>query len=86
MTSVLVGASLALAAVTLGLRTTSLLLPRVHPIARMLVSLVIGAIFVAATLQISARYQVYDLGLGLLISLSPVGIFDLMKWWYRWQR
>lgn len=86
MTSVLVGATLALAAATLGLRTTSLLIPRVHAIARLLVSLVIGAILVTAALQISERYLVYDLGLGLLISLSPVGVFDLLKWWYRWQR
>jgi hypothetical protein len=80
------GALVALAAVSLGLRTTSLLMPRAHPLARMLVSLVIGAIYAAATLQISASYGVYDLGLGLLISLSPVGVFDLLKWWYRWDR
>ncbi|HWI18779.1 MAG TPA: hypothetical protein VNT81_13590 [Vicinamibacterales bacterium] len=86
MTSVLVGALLALAAATLGLRTTSLLISRVHPLVRLLVSLAIGAMFVATTLQISERYQVYDMGLGLLISLSPVGVFDLLKWWYRWQR
>ena len=23
------------------------------------------------------------LGLGLLVSLSPVGVYDLVKWWYR---
>lgn len=86
MTLFVSGALVALAAVSLGMRTTSLLIPRVHPIARLIASLVIGAIYVAATLQISASYQVYDLGLGLLISLSPVGVFDLLKWWYRWKR
>lgn len=77
------GALLALAAACLGLRTTSVLIPWVHPLVRLPVSLLIGIVFVMVTLQISDRYQVHDLGLGLLVSLSPVGIFDLAKWWYR---
>ena len=77
---------LALAAVSLGLRTTSVLVPRLHPVARLLISIVIGAIFVTTALQVSERYQVYDMGLGLLMSLSPVGVFDLLKWWFRWKR
>ena len=83
MTVVLVGVLLALAAVSLGLRTTSLLIPRVHPLVRLAVSSVIGTIMVLATLQICDRYHVHDLGLGLLVSLAPVGVFDLAKWWYR---
>jgi hypothetical protein len=83
MTRVAVGLLLALAAVSLGLRTTSLLLPRVHPLVRLAVSSVIGTILVVATLQICDRYQVHDLGLGLLVSVAPVGVFDLAKWWFR---
>jgi glucan phosphoethanolaminetransferase (alkaline phosphatase superfamily) len=86
MTLVVVGVLLALAAVSLGLRTTSVLIPRVHPILRLLVSIVIGAALVVLALQISDRYHVHDLGLGLLMSLSPVGVFDLAKWWFRWKR
>ena len=78
-----VGVLLGLAAVSLGLRTTSVLSPRVHPLLRLAVSSVIGTILVLATLQICDRYHVHDLGLGLLLSLAPVGIFDLAKWWFR---
>lgn len=82
MTSVLVGALLSLAAVSLGLRTTAVLIPRVHPLLRMLVSLIIGGILVTVTLQICDSYSVHDLGSGLLISLAPAGIYDLAKWWF----
>ena len=82
MIDVAQGILLALAAVSLGLRATSLLVPRVHPILRLAVSAVVGTILVLATLQISNRYRVHDLGLGLLLSLSPVGLFDLAKWWF----
>jgi hypothetical protein len=78
-----VGMLLGLAAVSLGLRMTSVLIPRVHPLLRLAVSSVIGTILVLATLQICDRYRVHDLGLGLLLSLAPVGIFDLAKWWFR---
>lgn len=83
---VVVVSLLALAAVSLGLRTTSVLIPRAHPLLRLLVASVIGTIFVTVTLQVSEQYQVYDMGLGLLVSLSPVGVFDLSKWWFRWRR
>ena len=77
---------LALAGISLGLRTTSVLLgSRVHPLARFVVSIVIGAALVLGTLEICEKYQVLDLGMGLLLSLSPVGIFDLAKWWFRWR-
>jgi len=85
MTALVVGLLIALAAVSLGLRTTAILIPRVHPIVRLIAACVIGAIFAAVTLQVSERYRVYDLGLGLLLSLSPVGVFDLLKWWFRWR-
>ena len=80
------GVLLALAAVSLGLRTTALLLSRVSAVMRLVVSAIIGTVLVLATLQICDRYGVHDLGLGLLLSLSPVGIFDLAKWWYRRKR
>jgi hypothetical protein len=83
MSVVAIGVLLALAAITLGLRATGLLIPRVPPLLRLTVSALIGTILVLATLQICDRYRVHDLGLGLLISLAPVGIFDLAKWWYR---
>ena len=83
MTLVAVGPLLALAAVSLGLRATSLLIPRLHPLVRLAASSVIGTILVVATLQVCDRYQVRDLGLGLLVSIAPVGVFDLAKWWFR---
>ena len=86
MILVVVGVLLALAAVSLGLRSTTLLIPRVAPLVRLIASSVIGTIFVLATLQMSDRYGVHDLGLGLLLSLAPVGLFDLCKWWYRRKR
>jgi len=74
---------LVLAAASLGLRTTSVLIPRVHPFVRLIAAFAIGGVFVAVILQISDSYHVHDLGLGLLVSLSPVGAFDLAKWWFR---
>ena len=85
MTALVIGPLLGLAAASLGLRTTSVLVPRIHPVVRLLVSLVIGAMFVTVTLRLADTYRVYDMGLGLLLSLAPVGIFDLVKWWFRWQ-
>jgi len=80
MTVVVTRLLLALAAVSLGLRTTSVLIPRVHPWLRLAVSVVIGAALVVFALRMSDRYLVYDLGLGLLISLAPVGVYDFTKW------
>ena len=82
MILVVVGVLLALAALSLGLRATSLLMSRAHPLLRLAASSLIGTILVLATLQICDRYLVHDLGLGLLLSLSPVGLFDLAKWWF----
>ena len=86
MILVVVGTLLALAAVSLGLRTTALLMPFVHANVRLIASSVIGTILVVAALQICDRYQVHDLGLGLLLSLSPVGVYDLAKWWFHRRR
>ena len=83
MTLIVTGILLALAAMALGLRAASLLIGRAGALVRLIVGAIIGTILVLATLQICDRYGVYDLGLGLLLSLSPVGIFDLAKWWYR---
>ena len=77
---------LLMAAVSLGLRTTSVLIPRVHPFLRLATSLVIGAALVVFALRLSDRYFVYDLGLGLLISLAPVGVYDFTKWRIHAQR
>jgi hypothetical protein len=85
MTALVIGPLLGLAAASLGLRTTSVLIPGVHPVLRVIVSLAIGLVFVLATLQVSDSYHVYDMGLGLLLSLAPVGIYDLAKWWFRWR-
>lgn len=86
MTVVLIAVLLALAAVSLGLRTTSVLIPRVNPLLRLVASIIVGTVFVMVTLRISDRYSVHDLGLGLLVSLSPVGVYDLVKWRFRFHR
>jgi hypothetical protein len=83
MTLIVIGVLLALAAVSLGLRTTALLIPRVRPLVRLVASAIAGTILVLAALRLCDRYGVHDLGLGLLLSLSPVGLFDLGKWWFR---
>lgn len=84
MIAVFQGALLALTALSLGLRSTSLLAARLHPVARLLLSAIIGSVLVVAVMQWAMRNELHDLGLGLLLSLSPVGVFDAMKWWYRW--
>ena len=78
---------LALAAISLGFRASSWFVPqRVHPIAQLVVALVTGSLISAAILEVCSSYRVLDFGLGLLISLSPVGPFDLAKWWFGWRR
>ena len=85
MTELLVGVLLALAAISLGLRVTNALIPRAHPLLRLSVAAIVGGAASTGLLEICDRYQVHDLGLGLLVSLAPVGIFDLLKWWFRWK-
>lgn len=76
----------ALAAISLGLRTTSVWAGAVHPLARLGMSIVIGGLLAGAILQLCESYDVFELGLGMLMSLSPVGVFDLAKWWFTWGR
>ena len=80
--SALILALLALAALSLGLRTTSVL-TTVSPLLRLALALIVGGIMTMALLELCRSYQVFELGLGLLISLAPVGVFDLAKWWFR---
>lgn len=85
--SVVIIGLVALTAISLGLRTTSVLLgPGVHPVGRLLLSLAAGTLIALVILELTESYGVFELGLGLLLSLSPVGIFDLAKWWFRWDR
>ena len=86
MTAFVTRLLLAMAAVSLGLRTTSVLIPRVHPMLRLIVSIVICGALVVGALQLADRYLAYDLGLGLLISLAPVGLYDVTKWWIHARR
>ena len=85
MTAVIIGL-ISLGAISLGLRATVWAGPAVHPLARLAMSIVVGAVLTGATLQLCESYGVFELGLGLLLSLSPVGVFDLAKWWFRWRR
>jgi hypothetical protein len=73
-----------LAGLSLGLRTTSVLMsPHAHPMDRMALSIVAGALWTAVVFEVSESYRIFDFGLGLMLSLSPVGVFDLTKWWFR---
>ena len=85
MTTVIIGL-VALAAIALGLRTTAMLLgPEVHPLGRLALSIAAGAVITLVILELAESYRVVELALGLLLSLSPVGVFDLFKWWFRWR-
>ena len=86
MTAALVGVLLALAAISLGLRVTGVLISGIHPLARFVIAAIIGSALTMGTLEICNRYLIHDLGLGLLVSLAPVGLYDLLKWWFRWRR
>ena len=83
MTAVLV-LLVSLAGLSLGLRTTSLLMdPMAHPLDRLALSIVAGALWTAVVLEVSDSYRIFDFGLGLMLSLSPAGLFDITKWWFR---
>jgi len=76
----------ALAGMSLGLRTTSVLMPpAAHPLDRLALSILAGALWTAVVLAASESYRIYDFGLGLMLSLSPAGMFDVTKWWFRSQ-
>ena len=84
MTALVVTVLLALAAISLGLRTTALFVSeRMHPVARLVIAVATGALMTAVILQVCESYHVFELGLGLLLSLSPAGVYDLLKWWFR---
>jgi hypothetical protein len=86
MTAVIFGL-VALAAISLGLRTTAVLFrPEIHPVGRLLLSIAAGTLMTLVLLELAESYDVFELALGLLLSLSPVGVFDLAKWWFRWRR
>jgi len=87
MTSFVVALLLALASISLGLRTTSLWVSdRLHPVARLALAVVTGGLMTAVILQVCESYRVFEMGIGLLLSLSPVGVYDLLKWWFRRHR
>jgi hypothetical protein len=84
---VVVYSLLALAAATLGLRAISVFIgPRVHTGVGLLAAMIVGAILVAAGIELAENYGLLELALGLLFSLAPVGVFDLAKWWFRRRR
>jgi hypothetical protein len=73
-----------LAALSLGLRTTSVLMaPATHPMDRLAFSVLAGTLLAALVFEIATTYRIFDFGLGLMLSLAPVGLFDLVKWWFR---
>lgn len=73
-----------LAGLCLGLRTTSVMLnPGIHPLDRLALSIIAGAIWTAVVFDVANSYRIYDFGLGLMLSLSPAGLFDITKWWFR---
>ena len=77
---------LLLTAVSIGLRLTEFLTARLHPAGRLIAAVVIGSVLSIGFLQFCDANRVFEFGLGLLISLSPVGLFDLVKWWFLWGR
>jgi ABC-type uncharacterized transport system permease subunit len=83
--NIVINGLLLLAAVSLGLRTTSALRTRVHPMLRLVIALAAGVVLSLAFLQLCDSYRILQFGVGLLISLSPVGVFDLAKWWFLWR-
>lgn len=73
-----------LAGLSLGLRTTSLLMnPSAHPLDRLAVSILAGGLWTAVVFEVTDSYRIFDFGLGLMLSLSPAGLFDITKWWFR---
>ena len=82
--TVVIVALVGLAGLSLGLRTTSVLVPpTIHPLDRLALSILAGALWTALVFEVFDSYRLFDFGLGLMLSLSPVGLFDLTKWWFR---
>lgn len=83
MTAVLVSLVM-LAGLSLGLRTASLVMDADgHPLDRLAVAIIAGTLWTAVVLEVSSSYRIFDFGLGLMLSLSPAGLFDVTKWWFR---
>jgi hypothetical protein len=80
---VAVAALLIAACLSVGLRTTSGWLDHWHPMDRLVLAAVLGGLIVAAAIVVSTRFGLTQAGYGLAFSLAPVGVFDVMKWWYR---
>ncbi len=73
-----------LAGLSLGLRTTSVLVnPSAHPLDRFALAIVAGVLWTAVVFEVANSYRIFDFGLGLMLSLSPAGLFDVTKWWFR---
>ena len=86
MTALVLGL-LALAALSLGLRATAVFAGgATHPLARFAAAAIVGSVITGAFLQLCDRYGMPQLAWGLLLSLSPVGMFDVAKWWFRWRK
>lgn len=82
--TVVIVALIGLAGLSLGLRTTSVLMPpNTHPLDRLALSILAGALWTAVVFEVFDSYRLFDFGLGLMLSLSPVGVFDFTKWWFR---
>jgi hypothetical protein len=72
------------AALSLGLRSTTIIDgDGTHPVDRLLAAATAGGILAWAALTLSWRWKVVEAGVGLLLSLAPVGFYDVARWWYR---
>ena len=80
---VAVAALLLAASLSVGLRVTSGWLDHWHPVDRLVLAAILGGVFIAASLLLSASYGVIQAGYGLAFSLAPIGLFDITKWWFR---
>jgi hypothetical protein len=82
-----IGALLLLAAASVGLRTTAFFVSdRINAYLRLAIALAAGSVITAAILELFNAYRIFDFGLGLMLSLSPMGPYDLARWWFRSRR
>jgi hypothetical protein len=80
---VAVAALLVAASLAVGLRATSGWLEHWHPIDRLMLAIILGGVMLAASLTLSSRFGITQAGYGLAFSLAPVGLYDVLKWWFR---
>lgn len=77
-------ASLIAAALSLGIRSTTVLDAwQPHPVDRLLAGFAAGSALVWIALVFSWRWGAAEAGLGLVASLAPVGVYDVVRWFYR---